>query len=496
MASGGVIRGKTQDPFLGVDLFCGAGGTSTALIEAGEEAGVDVQLTAINHWDKAIETHTLNHPRVKHLCENLDNVNPRKLYPGGRINLLIASPECTHHSNARGGTPCSDQSRATAWRIVDWASALYIDGILVENVPEFMSWGPLGANGKPMKSKKGETFKAFIIALKSLGYRVEYRVINTADYGDPTCRKRFFLLARRGNKKIRWPGTTHAERSYKGVTGKEIRSWVPAREIIDWSIPGKSIFKRKKPLAKKTLARIEYGLQKFGGKDFLVKFFGTGKSVSMDKPLPTVTATGQHIGVCEPFVTIMKGQSKSRSIDHPLPTLTTKPHMYLCEPFLIDRNYTHAGPAKVRSLDRPAPTLTTRPGQALVEPFLVGIDHASAGHRHVRSLDKPTPTIVTQQNYALIEPFLIKYFGTSKVQSLNQPLGTVTTKDRFALVELFRDTPGLDIRLRMLQPNELALAQSFPPDYRFAGTKGDVVKQIGNAVPRRTAKALIREMMT
>ncbi|MBU0969350.1 MAG: DNA cytosine methyltransferase, partial [Proteobacteria bacterium] len=108
-----------MEPFLGVDLFCGAGGTSTALVEAGEEAGVDVQLTAINHWDKAIETHTLNHPRVRHLCENLDDVNPRKLYPGGRLNLLMASPECTHHSNARGGTPCSDQSRATAWRIVD-----------------------------------------------------------------------------------------------------------------------------------------------------------------------------------------------------------------------------------------------------------------------------------------------------------------------------------------------------------------------------------------
>jgi len=448
-----------MDTFLGVDLFCGAGGTSTALIEAGDDIGLDVELTAINHWDKAIETHTLNHPRVRHLCENLDQVNPRVLFPGGRLNILIASPECTHHSNARGGTPCSDQSRATAWRIVDWATALYIDGILVENVPEFMSWGPLGANGKPMKSKKGQTFKAFVFALESLGYRVEYRVINTADYGDPTCRKRFFLMARRGNKKIVWPKPTHAQTGYTGITGRRIRPWVPARDIIDWSVPGQSIFKRKKPLARKTLARIEYGLRKFGGDEFLVKFYGTGKGVSLEKPVPTITASGQHYALCNPFITIMKGQSKSKSVQYPLPTLTTKPHLYLCE------------------------------------PFLVGIDHAGAGRRHVRSLEKPAPTLVTQQNYALIEPFLIKYFGTGTAQSLDQPLGTVTTKDRFALVEFFRDTPGLDILLRMLQPHELALAQSFPRRYRFAGTKGDVVRQIGNAVPRRTAKALITALL-
>ena len=153
--------------FRAVDLFCGAGGTSTGLIRAAKDKGMKVDLTAINHWGTAIETHKKNHPAARHLCENLDNVNPRSLFPDGRIDLLVASPECTHHSNARGGTPCSDQSRATAWRVVDWASALYIDNILIENVPEFQSWGPLGADGKPMKSKKGETFKAFKIALES-----------------------------------------------------------------------------------------------------------------------------------------------------------------------------------------------------------------------------------------------------------------------------------------------------------------------------------------
>lgn len=515
-----------------VDLFCGAGGTSTGLIQAAEESGKRVELTAINHWDKAIETHKTNHADVRHLCENLDHVKPRELYPQGRIDLLVASPECTHHSNARGGVPCSDQSRATAWKVIEWANSLYIDNILIENVKEFINWGPLGANGKPMKSKKGETFKAFINTLESLGYRVEWRILNAADYGDPTCRHRFFLIARRGNKRISWPSPTHAETGYKGFSGKEIKPWVPARNIIDWSVPGKSIFNRKKPLAEKTLARIEYGLKKFGGEDFLVKFFGTGKGVSLNKPLGTVTANGQHMGLCEPFISIMKGQSMSRSTDRPLPTLTTQNNMYLCEPFLIDRNYTHAGAKRVRSLDRPAPTQTTKVAQCLVEPFilpqqqgspgqlrvrstekplstitttgaemliepsfLVGIDHKSAGEKYVRSLERPAPTAVTQQNYALIHAHLIKYFGTGKAQSVDRPLGTVTTKDRFGLVEIFEKTPGLDIRLRMLQPHELAAAQSFPQDYQFVGNKGEIVKQIGNAVPGRTAKALCKALI-
>ena len=479
-----------------VDLFCGAGGTSTGLIQAAESLGKKVELTAINHWTTAIETHLQNHPGVRHLCENLDNVNPRALFPQGRINLLVASPACTHHSNARGGVPCSDQSRATAWRVVDWAAAIYIDNILIENVPEFMSWGPLGANGKPMKSKKGATFQAFKIALESLGYRVDHKVLNAADYGDPTCRKRFFLIARRGNKRIRWPEQTHAEDASRDLFGQEAKPWVPARKIIDWSIEGQSIFNRKKTLAEKTLARIEYGLRKFGGEDFLVKFFGTGKGVSLDRPLDTVTANGQHYGLAQPFISILKGQSMSRPVDQPLPTLTTQNNMYLCEPFILPQQQGRPDQLRVKSVNKPLSTLTTTGSEQLVEPsFLVGIDHASAGERHVRSLEKPAPTAVTQQNYALIHAHLIKYFGTGKAQSVDQPLSTVTTKDRFGLVEIFEETPGLDIRLRMLQPHELAAAQSFPDDYKFCGNKGEIVKQIGNAVPGKIAAALCRELI-
>lgn len=445
-----------------VDLFCGAGGTSTGLIRAAAEVGKKVELTAINHWDRAIETHMLNHSDVRHLCENLDNVNPRQLFPQGRIKLLVASPECTHHSNARGGVPCSDQSRATAWRVVDWASALYIDNILIENVPEFQSWGPLGADGKPMKSKKGETFKAFKIALESLGYRVDHRVLNAADYGDPTCRKRFFLMARRGNKRVSWPIRTHAETPYTAQGGRKIRPWVPARDIIDWTIQGQSIFDRKKPLAEKTLARIEYGLRKFGG---------------------------------EEFIAIMKGMSMAREADKPLPTLTTRNNMYLCQPFLTRFHGGKDSAKRVHDVDGPLPVVDTSNRYGLVEPFILPQQQGRPGQLRVKSVEKPLSTLTTTGAEQLVEPFIVKYFGQSNAQSINEPLATVTTKDRFGLVEIFKKTPGLDIRLRMLQPHELAAAQSFPSDYKFSGNKGEVVKQIGNAVPGNVAKALCRELI-
>ena len=482
-----------------VDLFCGAGGTSTGLMDAARTLGLRVDLTAINHWPTAIKTHMANHPEVRHLCETIDYVNPRTLFPSGRIHLLTASPECTHHSNARGGTPCSDQSRASAWRIIDWANALYIDNILIENVPEFQSWGPIGVSGRPLKSMKGQTFHAFKIALESLGYRVEHRILNAADYGDPTCRNRFFMIARRGNKKIRWPEPTHTEAGGKNLFGFT-RPWVPARDIIDWSIPGQSIFNRKKPLAEKTLARIEYGLRKFGGADFLVKFFGTGKGVSLNDPAPTITANGQHLGLCEPFVTIMKGMSKTRGIDKPLPTLTTKQHMYLCEPFLTRFHGGKGSEKRVHDVSCPLPVVDTSNRYGLVEPFFIYRNYTHSGESRVRDLNRPAPTLTTRPGQALVVPvidqsFLIKYFGTGSAKSLDEPLDTVTTKDRFALVELFRCHPDLDILLRMLQPHELALAMSFPRSYKFAGKKGDVVKQIGNAVPGRIAKALAMELL-
>jgi DNA (cytosine-5)-methyltransferase 1 len=177
------------------DLFCGAGGTSQGLVMAANEMDADLTLTAVNHWQVAIDTHSANHPYAQHLCTGLDNVDPRKLVPSGRLNVLCASPECTHFSSARGGKPCSDQSRASAWHILRFAEALYIDNLVIENVREFQSWGPLDVTGRPMKSKRGQLFEQFIASLRALGYRVEWRVLNCADYGDPTTRERLFIIA-------------------------------------------------------------------------------------------------------------------------------------------------------------------------------------------------------------------------------------------------------------------------------------------------------------
>lgn len=235
------------------DLFCGAGGTSTGAVEAVETLGYRPRLTAINHWPVAVATHERNHPGARHLCASLDSLNPRELYREGQLDLLWASPECTHHSQARGGRPINDQSRATAWCVVRWAEALRPDTIMVENVPEFATWGPIGVNRRPMRSRKGETFRAWLAALQSLGYAVDSRVLVAADYGDPTTRRRLFVQAQRGNRRIVWPDATHARR---GLARGSLPTWKSTQEyVIDWTLPASSIFGRKRPLSPKTMKR-------------------------------------------------------------------------------------------------------------------------------------------------------------------------------------------------------------------------------------------------
>lgn len=411
-----------------VDMFCGAGGESTGITQACNEMGYKYELFAINHWERAIETHSVNYPEAYHFCESIQNLDPLKVIKKGRVNLLWASPECTHHSNARGGRPRNNQSRATAWLVLKWLSDLYVDRVIIENVPEFLNWGPLGTNGQLLKSGKGETFSAFINAIKSLGYRVDWRILCAADYGDPTTRERLFIQAVRGKKRIQWPEPTH----FQSESLFELKRWIPARKIIDWNISGESIFNRKKELSENTLKRIEAGIQRYWGKykePFLVKLRGTSEShikssaFMIEKPLPTVTTAGNHFGLVEPFMVIARGQSKVRAISDPVPTVTS----------------------------------------------------SGAGH------------------IGLIEPFIIQYYGNGDARSINNPLDTVTTKDRFALIN--GEICDFDIRFRMLQPHELAAAQGFPKDYILTGNKTEQVKQIGNAVPVNTARALCLNLL-
>lgn len=477
------------------DLFCGAGGTSTGLAAACRELGLDLDLIAINHWQVAIETHSTNHPAAHHLCESVDNVDPRKVVKSGRLHLLLASPECTHHSIARGGRPVNDQSRASAWHIVRWAEAIYIDNIIIENVREFRDWGPIGANGHPLKSKRGETYHAFLNALRSLGYAVDDRILNAADYGDPTTRERLFIIARRGGKRVFWPEPTHTPKGGEELFGS-MQPYRTAREVIDWQLENPSIFTRKRPLAPTTLARIAAGMKKFCGIDlqpFLVTLRNHVAPRSMEQPVPTLT-TARNVALCEPFMLQQQSGGAPRSVSDPVPTVATKGAIALVQPFLVEANHSDKGnaPRRARGMDEPFPTITTNRSVGLVEPFLINIDHHGGNGQQIRGIDSPVPTVTTKARTAVVEPFITKYFGTGIAKSVEEPLDTVTTKDRFGLVVPELSGARLDIRFRMLQPNELARAQGFPSDYRFVGTKSDVVKQIGNAVPPGLARALIR----
>ncbi|MDD2772744.1 MAG: DNA cytosine methyltransferase [Elusimicrobiales bacterium] len=476
-----------------VDMFCGAGGTSTGLYAAADELGYSVDLLAINHWKVAIATHSANHNSARHMCETLDSVDPRKAIPSGHLHLMVASPECTHHSNARGGKPMSDQSRASAWHVLRWAEALRIDNIIIENVREFMSWGPLGADGRPLKSRRGETFQAFINALRSLGYTADYRILNAADYGDPTTRERLFVLAHRGRKAIKWPEPTHSRA--KDTLFQKAKPWRAAREIIDWTIPGKSIFERDRPLAPNTLRRIEVGLRKFGGKElepFLIMLYGSNKARDIKRPMPTVTATGQHVALCEPIIIPLnhgKKDSRAYPANRPFPTVTSTDSWSVVQPFILGQQSC----AAPRGVDKPLPTVATAGAISLVEPFIVPFFGERKGQKpRCHSVKKPLPAVTGQGAGALVEPILIQYYGNGQSTPVSAPLPTVTGKDHFALVSPDMQGARLDIRFRMLQPHELARAQGFPTDYKFTGNRGEQVKQIGNAVPTHLAQALCR----
>lgn len=336
------------------DLFCGAGGTSTGAVQAAESAGFHVDLTAVNHWPVAVKTHTANHPRARHYCAAVDSINPRLLFPDHKLDLLWASPECTHHSRARGGKPMLDQSRATAWCVTRWAEALTPSAIFVENVPEFAEWGPLGVNGKPMASRKGETFQAWLNTLRAIGYKVDHRILCAADYGDPTTRSRLFIQAVRGRSRITWPEPTH-RRTPDFFCAQAWRS--AAEYVIDWSIPTPSIASRRRPLAPKTMERIAQGLRKYSGKPFIVAMEHGGRTIDASNPLPTVTcARGGAMGVA--YLLPQQSDGRLRPVTEPAPTVAAAGAIALVVEYY--------GTGYARPVSEPLPTVTCRDRFALV----------------------------------------------------------------------------------------------------------------------------------
>ena len=326
------------------DLFCGGGGTSEGMKRAVQRIGAHHIAVALNHWTTAIRTHSINHPQVKHLCMSIEDVNPKEAVPGGFLDLLWASIECTYFSRARGDKPINDQRRSSGWQVLEWCKALTVNHVIIENVPEFIEWGPLMDNDRPDPTEKGKFFRAFVEELERLGYHVEWRILLCADYGDPTSRRRFFLQATKAGDKINWPVASH---------GSVERPHRTARECIDWSVPGKSIFRRKKPLADNTMDRIMTGLKKFCGLSFAMEHTGPqsdhGRRVkSLDDPLPTVTSKGMW-GLVEPkpFLVNYYGTGGATSVDDPLDTVTTHDRFGLVEPHflpkVVDEQGNHIG---------------------------------------------------------------------------------------------------------------------------------------------------------
>jgi len=505
------------------DLFCGGGGWTEGLKLAAASLNLDIKKhICVNHWGPAINTHSSNHPYASHVCDKLNKIDPAKY---GQLDAVIASPECTHFSNARGAAPVNDQKRIPAGSVPGWILKCKPAFFCIENVREFEQWGEMDENGKPKKD--GKLFQQNVVApLKALGYSVEWKVLNCADYGDPTTRQRLFILGRRDGKPVEWPEPSHS----KGGAN-ELHPWIPAKNIIDWTIKSKSIFNRKKPLAVNTIKRIEAGIRKFWGpwaEPFLVVLKGgtaahrNASAKSLDDPVPAICANGLHMGIVEPLLIGQQSGGAARPTSNPLMTASAKGAIGLTEPFLVkyhgarseNDDRTHGVDEPVKTLDcsnryalcepvilqneqggqeyssdRPMPTITANSRAfSVIEPFMT----IARGQSKVRGIDGPAPTLTTGQHLNLCEPFIVEYYTNSEGgKDVDQPLPTVTCRDRFGVVQQF----GLDIHYRMLQPHELAAAMGFPKDYLWYGNKTQIVRQIGNAVPVNTAKAILHSML-
>lgn len=456
-----------------VDGFCGGGGWSTGF-ELAIGRPVDI---GINHDAAAIAMHRKNHPYTKHYNENIWEVDPREACAGRPVGWAHFSPDCKHFSRAKGGKPVSKKIRGLAWVVIKWAGTVQPRIISMENVMEFTTWGPLisardrktgrvlkkdGSVAEPGervpyneqrlvpdKRRAGETFRRFVRELRAMGYIVEWRELTACDYGAPTTRKRFFLLARRDGKPIVWPKPTHGDPHSQEVRSGARLPWRTAAEIIDWSKPCPSIFERKKPLAENTMKRIAHGIQKF----------------VLDNPSPFLMGRNQNESWAPTLIQYHTeqhdGEHRGQGLGVPLQTVDASNRYALAAAIVVQLNRNCIG----QDVREPLRTVT-----------------AGAGH------------------FADVRAFLIKYYGNGSEHSVEEPLDTITAKDRFGLVAVKGEQYQIaDIGLRMLSPRELYNAQGFPPDYEIevdcngkAYPKKEQVARCGNAVPPPFATALAK----
>jgi DNA (cytosine-5)-methyltransferase 1 len=543
-----------------IDSFAGGGGASLGITWATGRCP-DI---AINHDRDALTMHAENHPRTEHVLEDVWRADLKQLTKGRPVGLLWASPDCRHFSRAKGGQPVSKRVRSLAWIVCKWAAQVRPRVICLENVREFAEWGPIvpqwkcrecgwkGTEGQatlvrtrlkcprcdgrklviteqlvPCPNRKGLTFKRWVGRLKGLGYQVEWRNMDAADYGAPTHRKRLFLVARCDGETIQWPEPSH---------GKSRLPYRTAAECIDWDVPCPSIFDRQRPLAEKTLRRIALGIKRYvleAATPFIVPITHVGdrKSYPLFDPLPTITTAhrgelaliaptlvqtgyGERAGqsprtldINQPLGTVVgsgkhaiavpvlssfhhsksTGDSRCRQLDLPFPTLDTQPRLSLVSAFLAK----HFGGQVGQAINEPAPTATVRSTQQqIVAANLVRFNFDDAGV----PITAPLPTSTLCNHMGMVYSFLIRYFGTAIGQHVTEPMFTVTGKDRFGLVTVqVNGEPYVivDIGMRMLTPRELARAQGFPDTYILRGTKTSQVARIGNSVCPAMAKAVV-----
>lgn len=422
-------------PYYVADLFCGAGGSSSGARLALEQRARRMELVAVNHWGIAVATHQKNHPHAVHYVEDVTSARPSAVVPGGYLDLLMASPECIFHSRARGGKPVSDQGRMAAWAVQRWLTDLDVQCLLVENVPEFVDWGPLDKDGHPIQEKKGLYYQAWHNAILELGYDFRWEYLNAADYGEATTRTRFFGLGRKDGRRVMFPVPTHKRPDKKArptLFDDGRLPWRAAREVLDLAHKGRSLLTdpgyRKKPLADKTRARIARGLLKFNG-----PVLGQLLVDLLDLPAPAKAEPGEADGPT-PFVAVGRENNVPRSVDEPLQTITCNPAMQLVTPsvegFVLPQR-THAANA---SLDRPVPTIVTINRQGLVSPGLEAVVLGQQSGGAARATSQPLPTIATDGAISLVVPVLSSYNHKTAPHSVDEPVPTITAKDRFALV--------------------------------------------------------------
>ena len=532
-----------------VDNFAGGGGASTGIELA---TGYSVDL-AINHDPEAIRMHKVNHPNTEHYCENVWAVDPVKACNGHPVGLAWFSPDCKHFSKAKGGKPKDKNIRGLAWVACRWAGLVRPRVIMLENVEEFKTWGPLNRGHHPIKSKQGKTFERFVQQLTDLGYEVDFRELVAADYGAPTMRKRFFMIARCDGKPIVWPEPTHGPADSEKVEEGLLKPYVGAYTQLDFSLPCPSIFdtseeiKEKygiravRPLAQKTMDRIARGIKKFvleNPEPFIIQCNHGGERRPNDIREPMPTITGKHgYGVVEPYLVQCKYNNEAQDVRKPIGTLTTVGSHLLVEPKLapiIDKayggNYQGAG----SKVDEPIDTITTVDHNRLIVPTLIQY-HSETAQGEVRgqtikdpimtvdgsnryglvasflskfyksgtgqNLREPLHTITTSPgHFGEVRAFLIKYYGEGTGQNIKEPLDTITSKDRFGLVTIEGvDYQIVDIGLRMLEPKELYGCQGFPDDYiidhDYTGKtypRSEQVRRCGNAVCPPIPAALVK----